>query len=193
MIEKPETLQHSDELNELLKIFCNLQPKKIVEIGSLFGGTLVHWIYKSPPGSKIVTIDVVVPPSDGRYNRHRKAHDVDFYSWAKDKGDCEIKVIEDYSTSPKAIKQTLDFLSNEIDFIFIDGDHHYEAVKKDFENYGKYVRKGGVIAFHDIQSYPPPISPVKEVDRFWEEIKHNYKHSEFKFDPVQFGIGVLYV
>lgn len=36
-----------------------------------------------------------------------------------------------------------------IDFIFIDGDHSFEAVKKDFELYQKKLSKDGVIAIHD--------------------------------------------
>ncbi len=34
-----------------------------------------------------------------------------------------------------------------LDYLFIDGDHRYEGVKKDFEMYGPLVKKGGVIAF----------------------------------------------
>jgi predicted O-methyltransferase YrrM len=37
-----------------------------------------------------------------------------------------------------------------VDFLFIDADHSYEGVKKDFEMYSPLVRKGGIIAFHDI-------------------------------------------
>jgi predicted O-methyltransferase YrrM len=37
-----------------------------------------------------------------------------------------------------------------LDFLFIDGDHSYKGVKKDFEMYSPLVRKGGIIAFHDI-------------------------------------------
>ena len=36
-----------------------------------------------------------------------------------------------------------------IDFLFIDADHSYEAVSADWKNWSPYVRKGGIIAFHD--------------------------------------------
>ena len=36
-----------------------------------------------------------------------------------------------------------------IDFLFIDGDHTYEGVKRDFEMCSLLVRKGGIIAFLD--------------------------------------------
>lgn len=35
------------------------------------------------------------------------------------------------------------------DFIFIDGDHSYNGVKKDFENALKVIKPDGIIAFHD--------------------------------------------
>jgi predicted O-methyltransferase YrrM len=41
-----------------------------------------------------------------------------------------------------------------LDFLFIDGDHTYKGVKEDFEMYSPLVRKGGVIAFHDITKHP---------------------------------------
>ncbi len=39
-----------------------------------------------------------------------------------------------------------------IDFIFIDGDHAYEACKADIVAWAPYVRRGGVIALHDFGS-----------------------------------------
>ena len=39
-----------------------------------------------------------------------------------------------------------------IDFIFIDGDHSYDACKADIDAWTPYVKRGGVIAFHDFGS-----------------------------------------
>ena len=39
-----------------------------------------------------------------------------------------------------------------IDLIFIDGDHSYEACKADIEAWAPFVKRGGVIAFHDFGS-----------------------------------------
>jgi hypothetical protein len=38
-----------------------------------------------------------------------------------------------------------------LDFVFIDGDHSYEAALKDFENYYPKIKNGGIFAGHDIQ------------------------------------------
>ena len=37
----------------------------------------------------------------------------------------------------------------EFDFIFFDGDHQYEAVKKDFKDWFPLLSSGGCLAFHD--------------------------------------------
>ena len=80
-----------------------------------------------------------------------------------------------------------------LDYLFIDGDHSYAGVKADFEQYGPLVKKGGLIAFHDIADGLP--ENVGGVPRFWNELKHQFRNQEFIADPKQggWGIGVLYV
>src|SRR5256884_4232168 len=39
--------------------------------------------------------------------------------------------------------------SDLIDLLFIDGDHEYEAVRRDFEDWSPHLREGGIIIFHD--------------------------------------------
>lgn len=42
--------------------------------------------------------------------------------------------------------------SKEISLLWIDGDHRYEAVRRDFHCWEPYVAKGGIIALHDAKS-----------------------------------------
>ena len=59
--------------------------------------------------------------------------------------------IKGSSHSDKTIQQLASALGNkQIDLLFIDGDHSYEGVKKDFEIYQSFVANNGIIAFHDI-------------------------------------------
>lgn len=39
--------------------------------------------------------------------------------------------------------------STPIDFLFIDGDHSYEAVRTDWDDWHGHVRPDGLVAFHD--------------------------------------------
>jgi len=52
-----------------------------------------------------------------------------------------------------------------LDFLFLDGLHEAEQLKRDIENYVPLVRNGGIVAFHD-HSHPtfPELTPV--IDNF---------------------------
>jgi hypothetical protein len=43
----------------------------------------------------------------------------------------------------------VEFDGTGLDFCFLDGNHTYDALKKDLEIYGSLIRKGGTIACHD--------------------------------------------
>jgi len=66
--------------------------------------------------------------------------------------------------------------SNELDLLFIDGDHTLDGVKNDYERYSKYVKKGGYIIFDD---YHHPI--IKEYcDKLIEETSSIKLITKFK-------------
>ena len=85
--------------------------------------------------------------------------------------------------------------------MFIDGDHSYGGVKKDFELYSPLVNKSGMIAFHDIipdfqTRYGKRTGNYAgDVPIFWNEIKKFYRYEEIFISPKQdgLGIGILYV
>lgn len=51
--------------------------------------------------------------------------------------------------------------NKEISLLWIDGDHRYKAVKRDFVCWETFVVKGGLIAFHD--STNPNLGPSKVI------------------------------
>jgi len=59
-----------------------------------------------------------------------------------------------YKNKFHVIRKTSDNAINDIkeklDFVYIDGNHTYDYVKKDLENYWKLLKKGGVLAGHDV-------------------------------------------
>jgi predicted O-methyltransferase YrrM len=77
-----------------------------------------------------------------------------------------------------------------IDFLFIDGDHMYKGVKQDFEMYAPLVKKGGIIAFDDIDLYD---NESVEVYKFWKELTDSGKWGWSMTSADSNGIGVLYV
>jgi hypothetical protein len=50
------------------------------------------------------------------------------------------------------------------DFVYIDGLHTYEQVKKDIENYKQLIRPNGFIGGHDYhpQGWPGVVKAVEE-------------------------------
>ena len=44
----------------------------------------------------------------------------------------------------------------QIDLLFIDGNHEFDAVLKDYEQWSPMLRAGGIIAFHDVVMNPDP-------------------------------------
>jgi predicted O-methyltransferase YrrM len=50
-----------------------------------------------------------------------------------------------------------------IRLLFIDGDHSYEASRRDFEVWSPFVISGGIVCFHDIGVWPG-------VTRFYQEL-----------------------
>lgn len=74
-------------------------------------------------------------------------------------------------TSDEAVG-SLEAAWNKFDFVFIDGLHTYDQVKKDLYNYDKLIRKGGVVACHDYNHTAYP-GVAKAIDEFAKE--HNTK------------------
>jgi len=143
----------------------------------------------SRSNATIISIDLPGGLFGGGYPRWK----IPLYkSFARDHQ--KIHLIRADSHDPETLKEVKKILGDElIDFLFIDGDHSYEGVKKDFEMYSSLVRKGGIIAFHDIVPGPPEY--VGGVPKFWNEIKHDFDYKEIVKDWKQngYGIGVIYV
>jgi predicted O-methyltransferase YrrM len=102
-------------------------------------------------------------------------------------------VIRADSHDPQTVR-SLDELRGSVDLLFLDGDHSYDGVRADFENYAPLVRPGGLIAFHDVESTNHPAS---QVDRLWTQLRNLYDTREIidSSDDEQggrYGIGVIF-
>jgi len=185
-----EPRQNPVEIEELYKIICDFSPSGILEIGTARGGTLYLWTQAAADNALIVSVDLPGGEFGGAYPLCR----VPFYKSFAKPGQ-KIHLLRKDSHNHQTIKNVKDlFDSVPVDFAFIDGDHTYEGVKADFLNYGKYVRSGGIIAFHDI--LPASDFPDIQVFRFWDEIKNRYKTRELtgsEGSGKKVGIGLIYV
>ena len=71
-----------------------------------------------------------------------------------------------------------------IDMLHIDGLHTWEAVTHDWETFGPLVRPGGLVLFHDVNSY------YKDMKKFWKILARRYEHY---LVPYSQGLGVIRV
>jgi predicted O-methyltransferase YrrM len=180
--------QIKEEFLELLKIFQKQNPKYILEIGTANGGSLFCFCKLAKDDATIISIDLPGGKFGGGYPEWK----IPIYK-AFAKKNQKLYLLKEDSHKEETLEEVKKILNgNQLDFLFIDGDHSYEGVKKDFEMYSSLVRKGGMIAFHDI--VPGPKENVGGVPKFWEEIKRNFQTQEIvkNWNQNGYGLGVIF-
>lgn len=178
--------QARSEIFELAKILQASAPKRSLEIGTNYGGTLFLLCSLSPPGAKIISVDLPSGPFGGGYPRRKAPL---FRRFVRSRQQLHLIRADSHSLETKnRVLQILD--GEQLDYLFFDGDHTYSGVQRDFEMYGPLVRSGGIIAFHDITTYQR--ASDCEVEKFWSEVKQNYRHREIiaEVDEGSFPIAV---
>jgi predicted O-methyltransferase YrrM len=183
-------MQIKEEFLEFLKIIQELNPKYILDIGTAKGGTLFLFARNLSDDIVIITIDQGGWPLSGGYPIWKR---LIFKSFKKNNQ--KIHFIQSDSHNIHTLNKVKDILKNNtLDLIFIDGDHSYEGVKKDFEMYSPLARKGGIIALHDCLLNNDDFASGG-VKRFWDNIKREYRFKEIiqEKDNKEFGIGVVSV
>jgi predicted O-methyltransferase YrrM len=175
------------EITNLFELVKSENPKTVLEIGTDKGGTLYLWCQAAADDATIVSIDL---SSRRRYSPKRRELYAKFVKSASQKLHFLPFSSHEQSTVEKASAL---FGNKKIDYLFIDGDHTYEGVKSDYQMFNHLVKKGGLIAFHDIKTVRPDCG-VREV---WEEVtkdmdKANYwEYAENDYGPLGAGIGVI--
>lgn len=164
--------QVRSEILELAKTLEAFGPKRSLEIGTNYGGTLFLLCNLSPSDARIISVDLPSGPFGGGYPR-RKAPLFRLFP----RGHQKLHLLRADSHSAETKECVLNILEGEkLDYLFLDGDHTYSGVKMDFQMYSPLVRSGGIVAFHDIVTYKRDSNC--QVERFWREVKHQYRHHE---------------
>lgn len=189
-------LQIRGEFRRLMEIVQTARPKIVVELGTAMGGTLFCFARAAHPTATLISLDL--PSSQGGYLEWKKPLLEAFALPGQ-----RIHLLKEDSHRPETFAKVKNILGpRAIDFLFIDADHSYKGVKKDYELYLPLMSPEGLIAFHDIvpsylTRYDVETSVgIVEVARFWEELKASLPeetYEEIIQDPDQDarGIGVL--
>ncbi len=147
---------------------------KVIEVGSWMGASTCFIAGGLKGAAKIYAVDNFQGLSTcgedaAWYNRHFRSlgHNSTLEIFKKNFADLGFNDrAEPVVSDSLAAAQQLAALKGQIDFIFIDGDHSYEACKADILAWSPYVKRGGVIAFHDFGSRADGVTRA-----IFEEIK----------------------
>lgn len=173
------------EIARLYEIVRALRPSTVCEIGAADGGTTFLFARAAAHDALLISLDL-------NYDEARRQSVALFAQ-----GEQRIVCLDGDSHVAATLNNVTGLLDGRhLDFLFIDGDHSFAGVAKDFEMYSPLLRRGGIVAFHDIV-------PVREGDlnhyvggvpEFWRELKRRYASTEEIVEDANqsaFGIGVL--
>jgi cephalosporin hydroxylase len=171
-------LQSPAEIGALWDHVAARPHSTVVEIGSLYGGTLWGWLHL-PDVEEVVSVDQITDWDPPRTDVI--AARAEWSSWP---GADRLRVVEADSHHPSTVTATR---VRAIDFLFIDGDHTYEGVRADFDLWSPLVRPGGTVAFHD--TVPTDWAHEPGVVQIVNELKPHLRSVEW-FAPEEGGVGI---
>ena len=152
-----------------------------VEIGVYEGVSTVVIAKNLAPGATLYAIDPFLPGRLGIcWNRIIAMREV-----SRARLDCEVKFIR--TTSHEA----LDRIPNqELDCIFIDGDHSLAGIKQDWDDWAGRVSPGGFVLLHDTQipAHNPHVADLGSFQYFRETIS---KDERFEIVEIVDSLSVL--
>ena len=154
-------MQIPGELRELMQLVEQRQPKRLLEVGTATGGTLFALARVCPHDAVLVSLDLPGRQFGGGYPAPREALYRRFAFGRQRvellRGDSHTEELRDRAAALVP--------GGKFDVIFIDGDHRYEGVSRDFDLYSPLLVEGGLLAFHDINE-----NTTFGVPRLWQEL-----------------------
>jgi predicted O-methyltransferase YrrM len=170
-------LQVEVELAQMVALYRERKPRRVLEIGVWEGGTLQQWLQHAPPKATVVAVDLAHPRLS------------DYRAWRQQ--DTTLVVL--FGSSQAAETMAAIAQQAPYDWVFVDGDHALEAVFSDVNLGLTHLRDGGVLLMHDIvpptgeESYPPGavlewLSGTRRLETIVSDEPSEVSH----------GIGVVY-
>lgn len=150
--------------NNLAELFYELGFTSGVEIG-VEVGAYSEVLCKANPKLKLYAVDAWKPYKT--YRDHVDGKKLErFYEEAKTRlAPYKCEVIRAFSMD--AVKM---FQDESLDFVYIDGNHDFQNVTNDIHEWGKKVRKGGILSGHDFMNYK------QDRDRYQHETRIHVYH-----------------
>lgn len=181
-LDDTQCTQNYYEVARLCERIKALQPKTILEIGVDRGGSMNLWLHFAP-SARYIGVDNAMQ-----------------YVMERNKGERREFIEADSRDSKTLDKVKTKLNGSKVDFLFIDGGHEEEIVRSDFAMYSPLVRKGGLIALHDINVTVSGNDSFGKhcfgVHKLWSDCKEKFATTEEFINTsaeMQFGIGVIKV
>lgn len=180
-------MQVRSEIAALLEILAKRGPRRILEIGSARGGTFFLLSRVAAADAHLITIDL---PD--------RSFSTDSVPWRSElvRSLSQVRQRVDVISADSQLQETAEWVKELLrgkllDLLFIDGDHRYEGVRRDFHLYAPLVCQEGLIAIHDI--VPGEEKYVGGVPRFWREISEGRPSRTLveNWEQGGYGIGLL--
>lgn len=170
---------HPEEYKKLME--WSVGAKSVLEVGSRYGFTLYDFACHSGC-QRIVGVDLPGPDEQWGFPDSGPSLEGNVNK-LKEKG-FDAHCIFGKSQDPEVIEKVKAL--GPYDFIFIDADHRYDAVLKDWENYGPLGKR---IAFHDIRKPGPGENQSLEVWKLWALLRGRPDTEEYLAQGSKMGIG----
>ncbi len=154
-----------------------LNPKVIVDLGVDYGFSTFS--FAIPRIGHVYGIDNFI--GDDFVGEDTERYKYDFVSMKREK----LHLQDTITFIEGTFDEVAETWDKKIDILHIDGSHHYEDVKKDFETWSKFVSDDGVVLMHDtcVENF---LGNEYGVKKFFDELdmpKFTFTHS--------FGLGVV--
>ena len=139
-----KTFHHHYHILYDIRTVLGNEKKIYTEIGTFCGGSLSLMLHHNFP-TEINCIDPLHV-----YNNQFDVVNMNIKKFNKNNYD--VNIHRKFSNDPELIKylQSINFTT---DILFIDGDHTYNGVVNDFNNFSGFVNNGGFIVFDDYFDY----------------------------------------
>lgn len=159
-----------DSANLLYGLVRSMKPEVCVEIGSALGKSACYigMALKENGGGVLYAIDPHEPTDWNDGDAVNSLETLKNNIAALGISDC-VNVVRSYSQDAARSWKLA------IDLIFIDGDHSYEGVKRDWELFMPHVKPFGIVVFHDtiwdLPNYREQRRTTMGVPRFVDELR----------------------
>src|SRR5262245_2494311 len=173
----------NQKVSELARLIALLRRRRlgaVLEIGTDRGGTFYVWTRLAAPDALLISLDWPEAAV------HRLASEQELSAMGRERQ--QVRVVRRNSHADSTRTEVERILGGRsLDLLFIDGDHSYQGVRRDFELYRPLVHQSGVVVFHDVIRHRPETGC--EVEQFWREIRDGYSWREFVDAQSDLGFG----